>query len=139
LIGNIIQFSIDGDVQPQERPRFSNRGGFVKTYDPPKSRKYKEYVAEVAKEFAPEQLIDSKITLSIDVYIKIPKSYTKKQRQEIIDNENAHLKKPDTDNLAKGIKDGLTGVIWQDDSLINELHVRKFYSDEPRAEIKIEW
>ncbi|RKJ60401.1 RusA family crossover junction endodeoxyribonuclease, partial [Butyricicoccus sp. 1XD8-22] len=129
-----MEFTIDGDVQAQERPRFSNRGGYVKTYDPPKSRKYKEYVAEVAKEYAPEELIESEIVLTIDVYIKIPKSYTKKQRQEIIDNHMLHSKKPDVDNLAKGIKDGITGVIWKDDSQIVELHISKFYSEEPRAE-----
>ena len=138
--GNVISFTIDGNVQAQQRPRFRRIGKGVQTYDPKESAEYKKYVAKVAKEYAPEQLIESKILLFIDVYIKIPKSYTKKQREEILKNDNAHLKKPDVDNLAKGIKDGITGVIWKDDSLINELHIRKFYcSDEPRAEIKIEW
>lgn len=139
MIGNIIQFTIEGNVQAQQRPRFRRIGKGVQTYDPKESAEYKKYVAEVAKKYAPEQLIETDIRLTIDTYIKIPKSYTKKQRQQIIDNDMLHLKKPDVDNLAKGIKDGITGVIWKDDSLIVELHVRKFYSDEPRAEIKIEW
>lgn len=136
---NTLKFIIDGDVQPQQRPRFSRQGGFVKTYDPPESAKYKKHVAEVASAYKTEVLIDSEIRLTIDVYRKIPKSFTKKKLKQIEDGELLPTSKPDVDNLAKGIKDGITGVLWKDDSLIVELIVRKFYSDNPRAEITIEW
>lgn len=140
MVGNnVIEFTIDGDIQPQERPRFRVNGKRVFTYDPPKSKKFKEKVAKIAKQYAPEQLIESEIVLTVTVYIRIPKSYNKKKRQEIIDNDMIHIKKPDTDNLVKGIKDGITGVIWKDDSQIYDVHIKKFYSDEPRAEIKIQW
>ncbi|MEK5432628.1 RusA family crossover junction endodeoxyribonuclease [Lysinibacillus sp. FSL R7-0073] len=46
---------------------------------------------------------------------------------------------PDIDNLAKGIKDGLSKVIWRDDSQVTELIARKWYSHNPRAEVTIEW
>lgn len=139
MIGNVIEFTIDGEVQAQQRPRFRRIGKGVQTYDPKESAEYKKYVAKVAENYAPEQLIESEIILTIDVYKSIPKSYTKKQRKQIEDGVLLPIKKPDVDNLAKGIKDGITGVIWKDDSLITELHIRKFYSDKPRAEIKIEW
>lgn len=136
---NKLEFTIDGKVQPQQRPRFSRQGGFVKTYDPPESTKYKKYVAEVAEQYKQNELIDSPIKLTIDVYIEIPKSYTKKKRQQIESGELVHIKKPDVDNLAKGIKDGITGVLWTDDSLIVELVIRKHYGEIPRADIIIEW
>lgn len=136
---NKLEFTIEGNVQAQQRPRFSRQGGFVKTYDPPESAKYKKYVAEVAEQYKLQELIDSPIRLTIDVYIQIPKSYTKKKRQQIENGELVHIKKPDVDNLAKGIKDGITGVLWTDDSLIVELTVRKHYSDNPRAELLVEW
>lgn len=136
---NKLEFTIEGKVQPQQRPRFSRQGGFVKTYDPPESAKYKKYVAEIAEQHKQEELISSPIKLTTDVYIEIPKSYTKKKRQQIESGELMHIKKPDVDNLVKGIKDGITGVLWTDDSLIVELTVRKHYSDNPRAEIVIEW
>lgn len=139
LKGKSLSFIIEGEVQPQERPRFSRRGSFVTTYDPPKSAKYKKYVSEVAEMYRMDELIDSEIKLTIDVYRKIPKSTTKKDLKRIEDGELLPIKKPDVDNLAKGIKDGITGVLWKDDSLIVELIVRKFYSNSPRAEITIEW
>nr|WP_243432759.1 RusA family crossover junction endodeoxyribonuclease [Lysinibacillus sphaericus] len=47
--------------------------------------------------------------------------------------------KPEADNLINGIKDGCNKVIWHDDSQIVEMNVRKFYSEQPRAEVTIEW
>jgi len=47
--------------------------------------------------------------------------------------------KPDIDNLVKGIKDSLSKVLGYDDSQITELVARKLYSDNPRAEVTIEW
>lgn len=139
MFSNELRFTIDGDVQPQERPRFSRQGKYVNTYDPPKSAKYKKYVSEVASNYKLDELIDSPIKLTIDIYIQIPKSYTKKVKQQIENKELLHIKKPDIENLAKGIMDGITGIIWRDDSLVVELHLAKHYSDNPRAELLIEW
>lgn len=139
LQGNTLKFTIDGEVQPQERPRFSRQGGFVKTYDPPKSANYKKLVSKIAEQYRMDSLIESEIRLTIDVYRSIPKSTTKKDLKRIEEGELLPVKKPDVDNLAKGIKDGITGVLWKDDSLIVELIVRKFYSHNPRAEVTIEW
>ena len=47
--------------------------------------------------------------------------------------------KPDIDNLVKGIKDSLSKFLWYDDSQVTELVARKLYSDNPRAEVTIEW
>lgn len=138
-MNNKLEFTIDGKVQPQQRPRFSRQGGFVKTYDPPESARYKKHVAQVAERYALEELIDSPIKLTIDAYIEIPKSYTKKKRKQIEDGELLHIKKPDIDNMLKSITDGITGVLWTDDNLIVELIGRKHYSENPRAEIIIEW
>lgn len=39
-----IQFEIPGDVQAQQRPKFSRMGKGVKTIDPKESRDYKSFV-----------------------------------------------------------------------------------------------
>lgn len=44
-------------------------------------------------------------------------------------------RKRDLDNV-KGLIDALTGILWEDDSLIVELRIRKFIDkDNPRVEI----
>lgn len=45
-----LLITIPGEPCAQGRPRFSTAGGFVKAYDPAKSRNYKAYVKLIAQE-----------------------------------------------------------------------------------------
>lgn len=45
-----LTFTIPGEPTAQGRPRFSTHSGFVKAYDPEKSRNYKSYVKLLASE-----------------------------------------------------------------------------------------
>jgi len=136
---NVLKIEIPGDVQAQQRPKFSRYGNNVSVRDPKESKDYKSFVRLVASQVAPDTLITEEVRLRIDVYRKIPKSFSKKKHQQAVDGELRPTTKPDVDNLAKGIKDGLSKVIWHDDSQVTELFVRKWYSDNPRAEVTIEW
>ena len=50
-----------------------------------------------------------------------------------------YLKKPDTDNLQKGLKDIMTKLgWWEDDALVFSEHVTKIYSRIPGIRIDIE-
>lgn len=133
---NTLTFEIPGDVQAQQRPRVTRNG----TFDPKESKDYKSFVRLVASQVAPETLITEEIKLTVDVYLKIPKKYHTKPKMALINaGELRPTTKPDIDNLAKGIKDGLSKIIWHDDSQVIELVARKWYSDNPRAEVTIEW
>ena len=138
---NTLTFEIPGDVQAQQRPKFSRFGNNVSVRDPKESKDYKSFVRLVASQVAPDELITEEIRLSIDVYRKMPKaiSNSKKKLQQALDGTLRPTTKPDIDNLAKGIKDGLSKVIWHDDSQVTELVARKWYSDNPRAVVTIEW
>jgi len=48
-------------------------------------------------------------------------------------------KKPDCDNIAKIICDALNGIVYHDDSQVVDLEIRKYYSDEPKVKIRMEW
>ncbi|MGG0663425.1 RusA family crossover junction endodeoxyribonuclease [Viridibacillus arvi] len=136
---NQITFEIDGDVQAQQRPKFSRIGKGVSVRDPKESKDYKSFVRLVASEHSPAELITEPIKLYIDVFRKIPKSFSKKKHLQAVEGELRPTTKPDIDNLVKGIKDGLSKVIWHDDSQVIELVARKFYSDKPKAVVTIEW
>lgn len=135
----MIEITIPGDPQAQGRPRFARRGGFVQTYDPPESKKYKELVKLHAAKQKPEELLDEALFVEIVIFKKPPQSISKVKKNRVeLDNESLRpLTKPDVDNYAKGIKDALTGVIWTDDSKVVELIVSKFYSLNPRAEVRV--
>ncbi|MEK4702032.1 RusA family crossover junction endodeoxyribonuclease [Solibacillus sp. FSL R7-0668] len=134
----MIQFTIPGATQPQERPRFSRTGYGVTTHDAPKSRNYKELVKLVAWQNKPQEPLQGALKLEVDVYLMPPKKYHTKPKQALIaSGELRPTTKPDTDNLVKGIKDGMSKIIWVDDAQIVELVVRKFYAMQPRAEVKV--
>lgn len=107
------------------------------TYDPEKSREYKDYVKRTAQEYAPERLLEGQICLRIDIYKGCLKSFSKKKIEQSERKELRPLTKPDVDNYAKGIKDALNGIIWKDDSQVVDLRVQKFYSKNPRVEIRV--
>lgn len=137
---NVLKIEIPGVIQPQERPRFSRRGKGVVTHDAPKSRDFKDFVKLVAWQNKPSELITEPIKLKADIYLMPPKKYqTGPKRALIASGELRPTTKPDLDNLIKGIKDGMSKVIWHDDAQIVEMTVCKYYSEQPRAEVTIEW
>jgi Holliday junction resolvase RusA-like endonuclease len=64
-----------------------------------------------------------------------------KRKQIKVTEGMPHTKTPDTDNLLKGLKDGLNGVAWHDDAPVYryEGYVQKIYSDYPGIEFGIEY
>ncbi|TRY25943.1 RusA family crossover junction endodeoxyribonuclease [Brevibacillus sp. LEMMJ03] len=132
-----ISFTVYGEPVAQGRPRASTAGGFVRLYDPQKSRDYKDYVRLVASEHAPSKLIEGPLQLKVNVYRPIPKSFSKKKAAQAEAGELRPTSKPDADNYLKGIKDALKNVVWKDDSQVVEVSVSKWYSDRPRVEVQI--
>jgi len=119
----------------QGRPKFFRRGDHVGAYDPKKSRNFKSGIRIQALEQLSQggtvpPLNEGPLSMQVHVYLPRPKTLPKR----IIH----HIKRPDADNIAKGCKDALKGVVYKDDSQIVELLVRKSYGDPPRVIIAIE-
>jgi len=68
-------------------------------------------------------------------YFEPANSLSKKKYKELIGKP--HLKKLDTDNIAKIVADSLNGVAYKDDSQICELIVHKQYAEIERLEVEI--
>jgi Holliday junction resolvase RusA-like endonuclease len=128
------RYCIDIPPKPQGRPRFARAGKFVRTYDPPESRAYKDAVRDAIKLQCPTYYPDQAIYVSIWFHMPRPKRL--RLRPNI-----PHIKRPDVDNLAKAILDALTGVLWRDDAQICRLHIDKRYTDDdynPGIDIEVE-
>jgi len=116
----------------QGRPRaFKTPAGFVRVYDPENSRDWKrtvqsQVIAEWPRGTPP---FDCAVTLELVFHLPRPKSLPKKVVH--------HTKRPDLDNLAKAVKDALRSIVYRDDSLVVELHVRKVFGERPGVEIRI--
>ena len=108
------------DITIRGRPRFY-RG---RTYDPPQSKQFKKDLATLVNSLDISAFFTGEIRLKIDIY-RDKKSVTS-------------LRYGDIDNLAKAIMDALSGVLWQDDKQITDLHVTKNLSGTPHILIEIE-
>jgi len=136
-----IELTIPGKPVAQGRPRFYRRGNFVVATDPKASKVYKadiQYLAQKHKENNNiSELLDGPLGLDVMAYFPCPKSRWRKTKPR---TEEHHAKRPDADNVAKSIKDGLTGVFYHDDSQISELIIRKRIAaqgEAPRIEVSL--
>lgn len=134
----IIRFAIPGDAQAQIRPRASTIGGRVRMYDHKKSRTYKSYVQDVAKEFMPDEVLTGPLEMRVTVYRKALKSFSKVKRQQALDGVLLPVSKPDVDNLAKTFMDALNGMAYKDDSQVVTLIASKLYAEESYVSIEIQ-
>ena len=132
-----MTFMVEGEAIPQGRPRFTRQGH---AYDPAKSRDYKEQVA-LAASFAMrgEEIFPKGIPLKcvITIWQKMPKRFTKKQKQLAETEFLRPTVKPDVDNIAKAITDAMNGIVYADDAQIVELVCGKYYAEEPRVMVKV--
>ena len=127
---------IFGEPVAQGRPRFSRQGGFVKAYDPAKSRDYKSYVRMIAAQHAPVTPVEGAIEFSLRIYRAIPKGMPKYKREAAKAGKLRPVTKPDVSNVLKGVEDALKGVWYKDDSQIVGYGVLgKWYDERPRIEI----
>ena len=95
-------------------------------------------MAVIAQQFWRQPIIQSQpVHLEIEFYLSIPKSTSKKNMKLMLEDRLLPTKKPDLDNAAKGVIDGMTGIVWHDDSQIASLYVRKFYDTQPFTKVKV--
>lgn len=135
-----LKFTVMGEPCAQGRPRFSTLGGYVKAIDPAKSRNQKSYIKYLATAAAKQQgwtYTYLPLYVEIIAYMGIPKSKSKKWRAAAIRGQERPTKKPDVDNLFKLVTDALSGILYNDDKQIVSCRVQKWYSEEPRTEVKI--
>ena len=122
---NEVSFEVSGDPVAQGRPRFSNRGGFVRAYDPKKSRDAKQHIRYFAtqsmRETASEPL-NGPIIMKVQFGIMMPKSLERKRTPR---QREWRTKKPDLDNLVKTVKDACSGVVFLDDNQVVKVVAEK--------------
>lgn len=118
---------------PKGRPRFSRYGH---SYTPSKTREYEALVSLWYEKHCNECFEDA-IRVYLTFYMPIPKSTPNSKRTMMIVNDIKHTKKPDTDNLVKGLLDALNGYAYKDDSQITVLHAEKKYGVATGIRLKI--
>lgn len=134
-----ITLEIPGTPVGKGRPKFTMVNGYPMAYTPAATRDYENKVKYCFLNYCEERneeiMLEGFLGANITAYFPIPKSLSKKKQAAM--NLQPHATKPDADNLAKSILDGLSGKMFHDDSQIVSLHVEKYYGTEPKAIVTI--
>ena len=134
----MIYFKVDGAAVPKQRPRISGR----RAYTPKRTKDYEERVLRAFcssySGFCPMFGKDTPVSISINVYQAIPKSWSKKKRLQAEAGEIVPLSRNgDIDNIAKSILDALNGFAYEDDCQVTTLMITKQYGVRPCAEVQL--
>ena len=131
MIGDII-FTIPGTFTGKQRPQtVTLRNGRSLTYTPKKTVNYETFVKLIYLENHFPNLQKSPFFMQVDIYYQIPKSYSKKLKEQCLKQQAEPIKKPDDDNIVKAISDALNGIAYYDDSQRTELIATKNWTDGP--------
>lgn len=123
-----MDFIVDGKPQGKQRPRFSRISKTV--YTPTKTAKYEKQIAKAYTESGGKCIpADCYVSVSVSAFFPIPKSYSKKKREDCLERILRPDKKPDMDNILKVVLDALNKVAYEDDKQVVELIGRKYYTE----------
>lgn len=133
----MISFFIP-EVRGKGRPRFFQ--GHAVT--PPETRRYESLIKSLARATmyaAGKAASELPCKVYIKAFFDVPKSYSKKKREQCLSGL-IRPGKPDIDNIAKAVLDGMNGIVYSDDKCVYEVHSTKEYSQARNGvEVSIEW
>ncbi len=128
-----VEFSIPARPIPKSRPRFNTRTGRAFTDD--KTRVFENIIslAYGARHYFEKEYIKVELIFNIE----IPKSYSKKKRQEALEGKIRPVK-ADLDNYIKSVQDGLNETAFKDDKYIVRIEAEKRFAEENRIDVVLE-
>lgn len=126
--------TLTANVEPMGCVRMTQRGKWTS----PAAQRYIAYKGTLSwllqKRWASEPT-ECICGIKITFYMPIPKSWSQKKRKE--HEGQLHNKKPDIDNIIKGLFDAANGIIWKDDNQVARVEAEKRYSSQPRIEMEV--
>lgn len=134
----MIEFIVPGQPVPKGRPKFARRGKGVVAYTPAKTVAYESAVQSAATEaMAGREPSARPIKLVVNLELEVPSSWSKKRRNLALAGQIRATKKPDADNVLKGLKDACNGIVWKDDAQVVCIELWKAYGASPGAFVSV--
>ena len=124
-----MTFTIPGEPTGKGRPRVTKWG----CHTPEKTVLYENLIKTAYN----GEMLKGEISICVKAFYQIPKSASKKKREEMLAGEIRPTKKPDCDNVLKIIADALNGIAYHDDSQIVLATIWKEYAETPRVEVTL--
>ena len=138
--GPAVKFTVYGTPKPAGSKRaFVMKGRAIVTDANPKSRPWKNQVAQVAGEtMNGTSVLDGPLSVGMRFYVARPKGHYGKNGLNAAGRRNPFpAKKPDVLKLARGVEDAMSGVVYRDDAQIVDEHLTKEWGTPERVEIEV--
>lgn len=133
-----IKFEIPGKVKAKQSFKIGYNGF---KYTPSDVKSYANWVRLCFQKEYPKHLPsmyhDKQLRMNIEAHYAIPKSFSKKKREDALNRLVRPTVKPDCDNISKNICDSLNGIVYPDDKQIVSLEVEKYYSENESVIVRI--
>lgn len=119
-----VIITLEGPPIQKGRPRVTRFG----TFTPKKTKAYQHALGLAAmRAMAGREIITCPVEVMILLTFEPPASWSQRKRAAACALDFAPAVKPDIDNLAKSVLDGLNGVVFQDDAQCYHLVASKEY------------
>lgn len=134
-----IEFTVPGQPIAKGRPRIGRGfGGRPKAYTPETTVRYENLVAHACSEaMAGTNPFSGPVAVELTVEVGVPGSWSKRRTDAALSGSIGATKRPDLDNCAKAVLDGMNAIAYADDAQIVELTVTKRYSLSPRVVVRV--
>lgn len=116
----IKKYFLDCKPIPLARARHTER----RVWDSQKQIKFNCSLA-LQNQHGNSPLFKGPLKLDVQFYFPIPKTWSKKKKDGILDTP--HIYKPDVDNLVKFICDVGNKILYEDDCIFAEINAKKLY------------
>ena len=122
----MYEFEVPGKITGKARPRVNTLTG--RAYTPGNTKDYEMLIKQYFKVKYPRyETLEGRIIIKIEAYFEPPKSTSKKQTEQMLENKISPTKKPDIDNIIKIVLDALNKMAFRDDSQVTKIEVEKIY------------
>lgn len=135
-----VRFTVPGQPKGKARARTVRSGGGKSfSYTPEGTVLYENLIKTCYRQDVGQEIFNDGQPLEVKIlaFYEVPKSYSKKKKQEMLDGQLYPTKKPDIDNIAKCVLDALNKLAYRDDTQVVRLHMEKHYNQIPRVEVEI--
>jgi Holliday junction resolvase RusA-like endonuclease len=134
---NIIEFEVPGKIISYKNPLI---GSNKRLYTPKAAKIYKEYIQWAARKYMlinNLEKLQGAISIRIEAYFDIPKSYSKKKIIEIKNNKFIYNSYPDSTDIQKLVEDALKNICFDDDRFVSDIETIKRYTMKKEAYLLI--
>lgn len=129
-----IAFTVPGLPRGKARPRL----GYKRIYTPATTVRYEQTVALMARQaLAGRPLLQGALQVQLEIRLPVPASWPRQRRTDALTGRSYPTGKPDIDNVAKALLDGLNRVLWHDDAQVVTLQASKCYAAEPGVRVTV--